>query len=216
MKNFYTYAYLREDGTPYYIGKGKGRRAYRKRHKGIKPPKNIAKILYLKQNLTEEEAFKHEIYMIAVFGRKDLGTGILHNKTNGGEGTSGITVSDKRKHEFRMWMLNDNPMKNPEVADKVRQYLLNEHPRRGIPLTKEQKDKISNTMIEREINVGEKSYLSEVWKITFDDGRVIEQIGLRRWAKDNGYNADCLYNMCKGIQKRHKDIIMVEKVSPTS
>ena len=83
---YYTYAYLREDRTPYYIGKGKGNRAYRRRNKGINPPKDKSRILILKKNLTEEESFRHEIYMIAVFGRKDLGTGILHNKTDGGDG----------------------------------------------------------------------------------------------------------------------------------
>lgn len=91
MKNsqrFYTYAYIRINGTPYYIGKGIKNRAYAKNHGKIPvPPKE--RIIFLKQNLTEEEAFKHEIYMIAVFGRKDLGTGILLNRTNGGEGTTG-------------------------------------------------------------------------------------------------------------------------------
>jgi hypothetical protein len=88
---YYTYAYLREDRTPYYIGKGQGNRAYVKRYgKGrARRPKNLNNIILLKQNLTEEEAFKHEIYMIAVFGRKDLGTGILHNRTDGGDGPSG-------------------------------------------------------------------------------------------------------------------------------
>ena len=88
---YYTYAYLREDGTPYYIGKGKGKRAYVKRYGNgrARRPKNLNNIILLKQNLTEEEAFKHEKYMIAIFGRKDLGTGILHNRTDGGDGASG-------------------------------------------------------------------------------------------------------------------------------
>lgn len=30
--------------------------------------------------------------MIAVFGRKDLGNGIIHNKTNGGDGSSNQSV----------------------------------------------------------------------------------------------------------------------------
>ena len=86
---FYTYAYLREDRTPYYIGKGEGNRVYVRSKKCIKPPKDKSRIIFLKQNLTEEDAFKHEIYIIAVFGRIDSGTGILHNRTDGGEGASG-------------------------------------------------------------------------------------------------------------------------------
>jgi len=84
---YYTYAYLRKNKKPYYIGKGKGNRAYEisnhKTHGIYVPPKN--RIIILKNNLTEEEAFKHEKYMIAVFGRKDLGTGVLYNKTDGGD-----------------------------------------------------------------------------------------------------------------------------------
>jgi hypothetical protein len=104
LYRFYTYAYLREDKTPYYIGKGNGERLYKKQKGEIKPPKDKSRIIFLKQNLTEEEAFRHEIYMIAVFGRIDLGTGILYNKTNGGEGTSGFFWNEeqrKRKGELQ-------------------------------------------------------------------------------------------------------------------
>ncbi len=97
--HYYTYAYLREDKTPYYIGKGKGDRIYSKSRR-IKPPKDKSRIIFLKQNLTEEEAFKHEIYMIAVFGRKDLGTGILYNMTNGGEGSSGCIPSEETRKKL--------------------------------------------------------------------------------------------------------------------
>ena len=97
--HYYTYAYLREDKTPYYIGKGKGDRINSKR-RSIKPPKDRSRIIYLKQNLTEEEAFRHEIYMIDVFGRIDLGTGILYNRTNGGEGPSGWVPSEETRRKI--------------------------------------------------------------------------------------------------------------------
>jgi len=94
---YYTYAYLREDGTPYYIGKGKDNRAYKKGKGEVYPPKDKSRIIFLKKNLTEEEAFKHEKYMIVVLGRKDLGTGILRNKTDGGDGPSGYIMSEEQK-----------------------------------------------------------------------------------------------------------------------
>jgi uncharacterized ubiquitin-like protein YukD len=93
---FYTYAYLREDRSPYYIGKGTKNRAYKKSSRIFLPPPKD-RIILLKQNLTEEEAFNHEIYMIAVFGRKDLGTGILHNRTDGGQGSSNLNTKSKKK-----------------------------------------------------------------------------------------------------------------------
>ena len=98
--NFYTYAYLREDGTPYYVGKGKGRRAFQKHPGHTVPPRD--RIIFLKKNLTEEAAFTHEQYMIAVLGRKDINTGILRNRSDGGAGgTSGAIMSDEWRRKNR-------------------------------------------------------------------------------------------------------------------
>jgi hypothetical protein len=117
--HYYTYAYLREDKTPYYIGKGKGSRIYSKQ-RSIKPPKDKSRIIFLKQNLTQTEAFRHEIYMIAVFGRKDLGTGILHNRTDGGEGLSGTIRSDetRRKISEAKKNMSDETRKKMSEANK--------------------------------------------------------------------------------------------------
>jgi hypothetical protein len=113
---FYTYAYLREDRTPYYIGKGKGYRINSKQ-RTIKPPKDKSRIIKLKQDLTEEEAFKHEIYMISVFGRKDLGTGILHNRTDGGDGCSGSVVSEETREKIRSAL--EGKLRSEETRAKI-------------------------------------------------------------------------------------------------
>jgi len=125
--HYYTYAYLREDRTPYYIGKGKGSRIYSKQ-RSIKPPKDKSRIIFLKQNLTEEEAFKHEIYMIFLYGRKDLGTGILHNRTGGGDGSSGAIRSDETRRKMSEAHKGENhPMYGKTLSEETRKKLSESH-----------------------------------------------------------------------------------------
>jgi hypothetical protein len=89
MNTYYVYAYLREDGSPYYIGKGKNDRAWQKYSHTVTVPQDLSRIQIVKEHLSEPEALNLEIQLIAEYGRKDLGTGILRNRTNGGDGTSG-------------------------------------------------------------------------------------------------------------------------------
>ena len=90
------YAYLRENGTPYYIGKGKDDRAWQQhrvvrngRSVGMLTPKETRRIVILEAKLTEVGAFALERRYIRWYGRKDAGSGILGNMTDGGEGCSG-------------------------------------------------------------------------------------------------------------------------------
>ncbi|CAB4125199.1 Nuclease associated modular domain 3 [uncultured Caudovirales phage] len=96
MNIYYVYQYLRKDNTPYYIGKGKGNRAWSKQ-RNIHLPADISRIELVKEQLTEIDAHNLEILLIAKYGRKDLGTGILYNRTDGGDGTSGAILSEETR-----------------------------------------------------------------------------------------------------------------------
>ena len=118
---FYVYAFLREDRTPYYIGKGTGNRAWDKRRR-ISPPTDSSRIIILTNSLTEIEAFDEEIRLIQFHGRKDLGTGILRNLTDGGEGTSGYKHTGKKlspEHIANLSAANTGKHRSPESRAKM-------------------------------------------------------------------------------------------------
>jgi hypothetical protein len=84
MIKFYSYLWLRRDTTPYYVGKGSGRRAFIHADHGVHCPADDSRILVFFHE-TEAEAFESEKNFIRWFGRKDLGTGCLRNLTDGGD-----------------------------------------------------------------------------------------------------------------------------------
>lgn len=124
MENFFVYAFCRKDGTFYYIGKGTGRRARVKRKNGVNPPRDKSRILILHDNLSESTAFEYERKLIEFYGRKDKGTGILRNMTDGGEGVSGwIPSSEWRKKKSESMKGENNPfygkIHSPEVLEMI-------------------------------------------------------------------------------------------------
>lgn len=164
MKNYYVYLYLREkDGTPYYVGKGKGNRYKDKRHNVNVPPKE-ENIVFVAKNLSNTEACDLERKLISYYGRKDLNEGILRNQTDGGDGgdtskSAGYinwleNIARNPESEYIKTiserMKKNNPLFNPEIVSKCHTIEARRKrglKRKGTKLKQEQKDKIRKTLL---------------------------------------------------------------------
>jgi hypothetical protein len=155
----YVYRHIRMDkNEPFYIGiggdnKGKYQRANRKSYRSAHWERIINKTEYrvdiLEDDLSWEEAQEKEKWWISFYGRSDTGAGTLVNHTDGGDGMLGFKTSDKtRKHlsEIRKGKCWRKPgwKMSQEHKEVIRQKMIGRSPsNKGIPLTEEQKRKIS-------------------------------------------------------------------------
>lgn len=111
---FYVYVYrdprpLKKD-QPVYVGKGMGTRdlSHWSRGSHNKPFQDFISHLKLRglvslvervlETENEQEAFAKEMQLIELYGRRDLQTGTLFNRTDGGEGPSGY-IRTKEENE---------------------------------------------------------------------------------------------------------------------
>ena len=121
-QGYYVYAYLRnkdskngKEGTPYYIGKGKSSRAWN-HHGRVPVPKDSKYLHIIQDNLGMNESYDLEIRLIRWYGRIDSKTGILQNRTDGGDGSRGAVVSEATREK----MSTSHSNKPEEILKKYR------------------------------------------------------------------------------------------------
>lgn len=154
MKTFYVYIYYTPDKIPIYVGKGTGNRSNKHLYSNtnvhlnnkIKKLKseNLKPIISIIECLDEKDAFNKEKQLILEIGREDLGLGTLYNHTDGGEGISNPSIESRRKMSLA---------KLGKSSSK-----------RGIPMSLEQKIKLSKALSGRIITKESRLKMSKTRK----------------------------------------------------
>lgn len=163
-RKFYVYQYIREDGSPFYIGKGSKNRI----NESHSPWLNIPAPEYrkvIKDGLSEQEAFDLELKLINYYGRKIDG-GVLENK------------------KISRWVAQAGWKHTEETKQKISKANL------GKVRTEEQKKKyLGTTTLEhaekvRQANLGRKNSKER-------NNKIRETMKLKRWFTDGTSSIFC-------------------------
>jgi hypothetical protein len=248
---FYVYQLRVDDeALPFYIGKGFGRRAYHhllpgnlkvddthKANKIRKAQRNekLVRVEFLRENIKENQAHRLEKYWIAKVGRSDLGLGPLTNKTNGGEGVSGLIISEEtrlrlsishkgKKHteeqkaKISKSISGENhPMYGKKHGDETRSRM-QESAKNRLPITEETRHKLSNAtsgennpMFGKDFSEVHRKKMSKAaskwYVVTKPDG--VEEViqNLLEYCTNNGLNHSSMCGVASGRYKHHRGYI---------
>lgn len=191
MNNYYVYMVLRKEassnrdapaGSPVYVGISKNEKRFNLLERnGLKF--EGCQIHKLAEDLTKDEAVAMEIELISEFGRIDLGTGILRNLTDGGDGAHNVVISSATK--AKMSAAKKGKICTAETRSKI------SATQKGRPKPPEQVAKMAAAR-------------SRMWCVTTPEGRIILVKNMSQFCRDHGLNQGTMSAVARGKHKQHK------------
>lgn len=152
---FYVYVWRDASGLPFYVGKGKGRRAYSTNGRSVRFTEMHAKggctVEIVDEFIHESQAHAYEVELIERYGRQDRG-GLLVNLTDGGDGVSGWVPSAETRNKIaaarkgqKNWLgKRHSPASRAKMSTS----------RTGLRPTQATKDKLSAMMVGNDYALG--------------------------------------------------------------
>lgn len=219
QEKYYLYRHIRLDkNEPFYIGIGtlnpkrKGikdsclyQRAYQKGGRGDIWNKITNKTKYEVEVIFSSNDYdfikQKEIEFIKLYGRKNLGTGILANLTDGGEGMHGYVFTKEHKEKIRQTkkqLIKDRGfVHTQEALEKMKQAII------GRVCTIETRQKISKKNKEHNtINNALSFWKKPVLQFDLNNTFIKEYSSLTEAGKELNISFKLIHLVCKGKRKK--------------
>lgn len=191
---YYIYTYV--DGIyPYYVGKGKGNRAYRpETHPPLPTKDKIHFIAHFDDNV---KALLREWELITFLGLRSEG-GMLVNQVKGMNPPDRTGTTFKLSEESKQKMRKPkNYLRTPEHSEKIAVQ------NRGKKHTEEHKRKISEGTKGKTGTMGN-SFRALTYQVTHPTGEIELVYNMATFCETHNLSRACMCNVAKGRQKQHR------------